>query len=403
MSEPITKHIAIVMLGGKGIGGVEKRFTNFFLHALANPQENLRFILLLSREKFEALSPQYPGLKEERTVVVMNSLVYNFRNRPFGKNFSRIKKLFTNYRFLSSLAFPIFLLINSCRLQRIIKSHKINVIHGLWDGLTECAMVKQWNGNGLKFLMSYVEPGGRFLRNRIYRNNPSFLPWVINQADAVEVQCTPYETILRRKGLLSEEKTLFTAPCSFSVYSAKAPDIKQNKVVFLARLDPLKNPKLFLEAAIKVLKNRKDIVFEMYGDGPLRKEMESYLKEQTCTYPIMKGFAHNPAEILAASKVFCSLTSYGSFPEQSGIEALAMENALITTESEGSAGFAGPEFSLVTDFDAEHLARNIEFLIDNPDVCMQMGKAGRQFVTQHHTIEKFSAYMKEVYKSLIHQ
>lgn len=400
MSGQTIRHIAIIMLGGKGIGGVEKRFTNFFLYTKRHPIPGIDFLLILSREKYQSLLAQYPTLDDSEKIIVLGAKFSLLKKGAFRKYADKAKYILTNYKYISSLFFPFYLIINVLRLIKVIKKEDIHLLHGLWDGLTECTLVRKVYSKVL-FVMSYVEPGGRFLENRIYRNNPSFLPWVIMQADAIEVQCKPYKDILENAGLLKKQQPLFMAPCSFTDYSKAFEREKQNRVVFLARLDPLKNPLLFLEAAQLILRKRDDIVFEMYGDGPLKKRIISFLEEYGLSDKILFGYSVNPYEVFSGSKVFCSLASYGSFPEQSTLEALACKNALISTETPDSATFIRKEFGLITGFKPEELAGKIEFLIDNPVLCKELGERGHAFVTAEHTVERFSGYIGDVYKHLL--
>lgn len=400
MSGQTIRHIAIIMLGGKGIGGVEKRFTNFFLYTKKHPLPGINFFLILSREKYQSLLAQYPILNLANNIVILGDFYKYPANRLGIRLLNKIKQLFTNYKVLSTFAFPYFLLQNVYYLSKAIKKNQIDIMHGTWDGLTECALVRKVYSKVL-FVMSYVEPGGRFLKNRVYRNNPSFLPWVMLQADAIEVQCKPYKDLLENAGLLEKGQPLYMAPCSFTDYSKAFEREKHNRVVFLARLDPLKNPLLFLEAARLILRKRDDIVFEIYGDGPLKKRIISFLEEHGLSDKILFGYSVNPYEVFSGSKVFCSLASYGSFPEQSTLEALACKNALISTETPDSAAFIRNEFGLITGYKPEELAGKIEFLIDNPIVCKELGERGQEFVTAEHTVERFSRYIGEVYKHLL--
>jgi len=397
--EQLRKNIAIVALGGTGIGGAEKRFTNFFMYATDNKLiQNL--YLILSREKYNALIKQFPTLANHSNVIVLNPL--SDSTSLLGKLHLKAKSLVTNYKIISFFAYPYLLKRYSSKLNNIIVKYDIQLIHAFWEGITECAHIKKRNPD-IKFLLSYVEPVGRFLKNRFYRNNPSYLPASINIADAVELQCEPYLSVLKNNNVFPENKKHFIAPCSFTDYSKSIYANKENKVVFLARLDKYKNPLLFLAAAKIILSKRDDISFEIYGNGNLKKQVVRFLNASGLENKMVFGFTDNPFEVFSKSKVFCSLASFGSFPEQSTLEALSCENALITTDIKSSAGFASPEFSIKTDFNAKELASKIEYLIDNPEICNKLAKAGRDFVVNNHTIDAFAEYLKEVYNQLLKQ
>ncbi len=397
--EQLRKNIAIVALGGNGIGGAEKRFTNFFMYATDNKLIAGLF-LILSREKYNALKKQFPKLTEYQNVIIINPLSEKFSKTLIGKAYLKAKAMAMNYYVLSYLASPFLLLRYSNKLKKIIKQNNIQLIHAFWEGITECAIVRKRNPE-LKFLMSYVEPVGRFLKNRFFRNNPGYLPFSIKTADALELQCEPYLNVLKKNRVFPAGKKYFIAPCSFTDYSKSKITDKENKVVFLARLDKYKNPLLFLEAAKIVLEKRTDVSFEIWGNGNLKKQIVKYLIAHKLENKAVFGFTDNPTDVFSNSKIFCSLASFGSFPEQSTLEALSCENALITTDVEGSAGFANADFSVKTEFNAKDLASKIEYLIDNPELCNKLAKAGKEFATKYHTIELFSEYLINTYNQVI--
>jgi glycosyltransferase involved in cell wall biosynthesis len=397
--EQQSKNIAIVALGGYGIGGAEKRFTNFFMHN-SDRDSFLNLFLILSREKHELLSAQFPDLIQFKNVIILNNISEKYKNSSIGKMHLKFKSLITCNKYIAWLFFPYLLAKYSIQLNRIVKRHKIDILHCFWEGITECAVVRAFNSR-VAFILSYVEPVGRFLKNRFYRNNPSFLPWAIKKSDAVELQCKPYYTVLQKNNILPKSKNVFIAPCSFTDYSTSKIEKKENRVVFLARLDKYKNPILFLEAAKIALSKRDDISFELYGNGPLKNDIIQYLNKHKLRDKIAFGFTNDSFSVLAGSKIFCSLASFGSFPEQSTLEALSCENALITTVKEGDAGFYKSEFGITTTFSAEDLASKVEYLIDNPEVCSKLAKAGKEYAMQNHTIEKFSDYLTDVFFQVV--
>lgn len=57
---------------------------------------------------------------------------------------------------------------------------------------------------------------------------------------------------------------------------------------------------------------------------------------------------------------------------------------------EGKTGF------IVEKHSPQQLAEKIEYLIDHPDVCREMGKAGKEKFLKEFTLEKFEERMKEI-------
>ena len=63
---------------------------------------------------------------------------------------------------------------------------------------------------------------------------------------------------------------------------------------------------------------------------------------------------------------------------------------------DGKSGF------LVPPRDANALADRLQFLIDNPELCGQMGKCGRQFVEENYDIKVLNKKLVDIYRNLIY-
>ena len=84
------------------------------------------------------------------------------------------------------------------------------------------------------------------------------------------------------------------------------------------------------------------------------------------------------------------------------IEAAAASRAVITTDVPGCRDVIIPDKSgiLVPVKDSKKLADAIEYLIDNPEVRVSMGKEGRKFAEDNFKIENIIINHLEIYKNL---
>lgn len=62
---------------------------------------------------------------------------------------------------------------------------------------------------------------------------------------------------------------------------------------------------------------------------------------------------------------------------------------------EGKTGF------IVEKHSPQQLAEKIEYLIDHPMICAEMGKAGKEKFQREFTLEKFENRMKDILKECI--
>ena len=56
---------------------------------------------------------------------------------------------------------------------------------------------------------------------------------------------------------------------------------------------------------------------------------------------------------------------------------------------------------LVKSGDAEGLAQGLQYLLEQPDLCRQMGQRGKEYALKHYTKERLAADMDRLYRSLL--
>lgn len=74
----------------------------------------------------------------------------------------------------------------------------------------------------------------------------------------------------------------------------KNENLIKNKIVFLGRLHDVKQPKKLIELAYKLKKQNKNFILDIYGQGPLKEEIEKLiLKYKLQNNVFLKGFTNN--------------------------------------------------------------------------------------------------------------
>jgi glycosyltransferase involved in cell wall biosynthesis len=121
----------------------------------------------------------------------------------------------------------------------------------------------------------------------------------------------------------------------------------------VGRLVPVKNHRLFLEAAAEVIKSisKNKPRFKIIGDGELRNELERYAhKLNINTYVEFLGWQKEPSAIYSDLDVVC-LTSVNEGTPVSLIEAMASGRAVVTTDVGGVRDLLGNEVEIVSAID----------------------------------------------------
>jgi len=167
----------------------------------------------------------------------------------------------------------------------------------------------------------------------------------------------------------------------------------------VAALRPEKNHELFLQAAALVRQQVPQSHFVIVGDGPQRPKLEALAGELSLTDAVhFLGTRSDIPQVLSLLDVFV-LSSHMEANPVSILEAMATEKPVVATRvgsvpetvREGQTGYLGAPGS------AEELAARVTELFRNPEHAAAMGRAGREHVLAHWSIER----MVEGYQDLL--
>jgi len=159
--------------------------------------------------------------------------------------------------------------------------------------------------------------------------------------------------------------------------SEKLRIFKDPTIVFLGRITLQKGPDYYLDVAEKVLQSHPQAKFIMAGTGDmarklLRKSASLRLKNKF----LFTGFLNRKQveRILRASDIYV----LPSVSEPFGIaplEAMAYGVTAIISKQSGVSEVVNNAYK-VDFWDVERMVDTICYLIDNPDICLQMGAQG---------------------------
>ena len=186
------------------------------------------------------------------------------------------------------------------------------------------------------------------------------------------------------------------------------------KVIFIfsGRFVEKKGLMYALQALDEVCKRHKNFEFRIIGDGPLRPQIEGYLKgSQLSEHVQLLGFLNYSDYLIEMQKA--DIFIHPSVLTESGdseggapttiLEAQAMGMPIVSTYHADIPNVVVPGKSalLSNERDIQQLADNIRILLENPDQWAEMGRAGRNFVEQHHDINKELINLEAKYKDLL--
>lgn len=182
-------------------------------------------------------------------------------------------------------------------------------------------------------------------------------------------------------------------------------------VSIIGRLVPVKNHKMFLDAAADVLKNTTQRVrFVIVGDGELRSELENYCQEKSLDYGTAPGsnrivftsWIREVDVVLAASDIV-ALTSWNEGTPVSLIEAHAASCPVVTTIAGGVEDIVAQEKTgfLCKPGDTKTFAGDLLKLINSPDLRTTMAAKAQERVMQKYSYRRLCSDMSNLYSRLL--
>jgi glycosyltransferase involved in cell wall biosynthesis len=186
---------------------------------------------------------------------------------------------------------------------------------------------------------------------------------------------------------------------SVSVREALGVPAGRTIIGTVARLDPVKNHRLLLDAFSRVRQTRRDAFLLIVGDGVLRAEIEERidalgLRADT----LITGLRPDPAPILKEIDIF-ALSSDIEGTSISILEAMSTGLPVIATAVGGTPALLrdGQCGVLTPPGDVPALARALLDLISDPDRARALGARARREVEEHHSVERMTDLYEATY------
>jgi glycosyltransferase involved in cell wall biosynthesis len=232
-----------------------------------------------------------------------------------------------------------------------------------------------------------------------YRKYYSF-NYALENSDLVDFLSPYIAEGIKERNIKINRESISVAPCSFSDYSkCFVGDKKDFEIAFCARLEPDKNPMMFLEAA-KILSGKySQLKFHLLGEGTFVNEIEEFIERNNLKKNVNFRFHRNPPEIFSNTSIFVSIQTNTNYPSQSVLEAMACGNAIIASDTGDTNLFINNDNGILIKLSTEELVKGIDYLIQNPEITRKLGNNAGNFVIKNHTIQKYTDYFLKLVHS----
>jgi L-malate glycosyltransferase len=181
---------------------------------------------------------------------------------------------------------------------------------------------------------------------------------------------------------------------------------RDSKLVgMVARLQPVKGHKFFLEAAARVIGKEPKAQFALVGDGPLRGDIEDQAARLGIKGRVhMLGDRTDAARLVAAFDLLVLASLHEGLPN-AVMEAMAAGVPVVATAVGGTKELItdGETGHLVPPANADALGERIALVLANERDLTRVAAAGRQFINAEFGIERMVRSVEELYDELMRE
>ena len=286
------------------------------------------------------------------------------------------------------------------KMARAIRERGISVVHAhQYSPFFYAALAKLASGN--RFRLILTEHGRHFpdLVSPIRRGLNRIV--LDRMADAVNACCEfSAKALSRNDGFAGKRISVIENGIDVERYRTHADrNLLREKlglhrakryIAMVARFHPVKDHAMLLRAFATVAAQRPDVDLLLVGDGPLRGNLETQVREAGLFERVQfLGVRRDVADILQAVDLF-ALTSVSEAASLTLLEAMAAAVPVVVTDVGGNPEIvrqAVDGFRVPRGDDAA-AAKAIIYLLDHPLEAKKMGEAGRQRVEEHYRLDR---------------
>ena len=397
MKQTTQQRKALCLLNFSGrYGGAEKRFATLFRYLL---DHSFDFRLIINDQLYQIFIDNGVLVPDPRIVVFHDRGIFHSSGKsgvveqPKSRKSGRKRHVLRRYAgqikyFMKTLflwmRFSVFFL-------SVVHRFRITDLYGVWQGGVWTWM---WCRLTCIRLTYSVNASGRLmLYRRLFRffDSQYYVMKHAHRLDFLSPALVPaYRYAL--KGRLKGE--VLVSPHSLvntEIFTPKYP--KLAKVVFLGRMEALKNPWLFLHAVSMLQKKPAlaGVKYYMAGDGRLLPELKEYARNHL-PQVVFTGVHDCPSDLLGDASVFVSLQVIENYPSQSLMEAMACACGVVVTDVGETRRLVTHREGLLVHASRDEVALAIEKLLTDPDLRKALGDKAREKILSNHTPEKFAQW-----------
>lgn len=204
---------------------------------------------------------------------------------------------------------------------------------------------------------------------------------------------------------VQQKTTIIYNPVNERVYEVALKPIKDrlDRIISVGRLYEQKNQKMLIDAFAKIAHRFPTFQLVIYGEGHLRKELESQIHRLGLQERVLlPGRSSNVIDEIAQSKVFCLSSNYEGM-SNAMIEAFCVGTPVVMTRVSGTDELItnGENGLLVNIGDTDGMAQALSTILDNSllqEKLSQNGLAMRDWFRTSNIVDVWERLIKDVCK-----
>lgn len=300
----------------------------------------------------------------------------NPRNGIVGKTYVLVEKK----EFKSNQALCVYY------LERLIKDNKDNIM--ICDG--PGSFPKMLNTKH-RYVQKYsvihanhhenFDDIGRFKKKEKY---------IIENADNIDGVIVPTES--QKVDILKEfaVKNVHTIGNFLNIHEEPKYYQKEKIIGHISRMVPTKRLDLLIEVADLVIRKDRTVKFHIYGDGPVKPEIEKMIKEKKLSNNVfLYGYTKTPQKCLADFKLVVSTSQYEG-QGLSMIEAMISQRPVIAFDIKyGPSDFIenGKNGYLINNHNLKEMANKILQLVNDNKLVSEFGEQARKSILTKYSTQ----------------
>lgn len=263
-------------------------------------------------------------------------------------------------------------------LRKHIRKEKANVVIAFTEGVY-CFTIASLLGTGIPVIASErLDPSAMTWKRNLLKR--VLLPY----ADWLVVQTQTIKDYFPKK--IQEKTSVIYNPVNDEVFEESETgitnplELKSNRIISVARLFPQKNQEMMIRAFAKIADDFPDWQLVIFGEGPLRKNLQLIIDGLQLTNRIvLQGRTEHVIDELRKSKVFCLSSDYEGM-SNSMIEAICVGLPIVSTRVSGTDELIknGVNGFLVEIGDETGMALALKRLMQNEELMKQIGEANKR-------------------------